>query len=78
MKIDLHAKRVDEALEEVIHLLDEAMFRRESEVTIIHGHGTGRLKSAVRDYLSTSPYVAGFRAGYPWEGGDAATVVTLR
>ncbi len=78
MKLDLHAERVEEAINRVERFLDEATFRRESEVILIHGHGKGLLKKAVRDYLSTSPYSAGFRPGYPQEGGDGATVVTLR
>ncbi len=78
MKLDLHAERVEDALEHVMRFLDEAALRGEHQVTIIHGHGTGRLKKAVRDYLSDSPYVAQFSSGAPWEGGDGATVVTLR
>ena len=77
MKLDLHAQRVEEALDRVGRFLDEAAFRNEPEVLIIHGHGAGKLKKAVRDYLSTSPYAAEFRPGYPSEGGDGATVVTL-
>jgi len=77
MRLDLHAERVEEALDRVVSFLDEAAMSKESEVLIIHGHGTGKLKKAVRDYLLTSPYVSLFRAGYPWEGGDGATVVTL-
>jgi len=78
MKLDLHARRVDEALDDVARFLDEAVMSKESEVLIIHGHGTGRLKKAVRDYLSTSPYAVSFRSGYPWEGGEGAIVVTLQ
>ena len=77
MKLDLHAEQVEDALNRVAGFLDEATMRKESEVIIIHGHGTGKLKKAVRDYLSTSPYTSSWRAGYPWEGGDGATVVTF-
>lgn len=77
MKLDLHGKRVEEAIEQVERLLDQATVRREDRVTLIHGHGTGRLKSAVREYLATSPYVDTFHAGDPWEGGDGVTVVNL-
>jgi len=78
LKLDLHAEHVEEALDRVSRFLDEAALRNEPEVLIIHGHGKGLLKKAVRDYLLTSPYVSGFRAGYPAEGGDGATLVTLR
>jgi DNA mismatch repair protein MutS2 len=77
MRLDLHGQRVEEALDQVERFLDEAAFRREREVVIIHGHGTGKLKKAVYDYLSTSPYVAECHSGAPWEGGDGACVVTL-
>ena len=77
-KLDLHAMHVEEAIEQVERFLDEAMFRREAQVIIIHGHGTGRLKKAVRDYLATSLYVAHCRSGEIWEGGDGATVVTMK
>jgi len=77
MKLDLHAEHVEEALDRVARFLDEATMSKESEVIIIHGHGTGKLKKAVRDYLSTSPYTPSWRTGYPWEGGDGATVVTF-
>ena len=50
----------------------------EAECLILHGHGTGALKQALRDHLSSSPYVGAFRAGDRHEGGDAVTVVSLR
>ncbi len=78
MQLDLHAERVEEALDRVARFLDEAALRNESEALIIHGHGKGLLKKAVRDYLLASPYASGFRPGYPSEGGDGATVVMLR
>lgn len=78
MKLDLHAERVEEAIDRVERFLDEAAMRKESEALIIHGHGKGLLKKAVRAYLLTSPYSSSYRPGYPWEGGDGATVVTLR
>jgi DNA mismatch repair protein MutS2 len=45
---------------------------------IIHGHGTGRLKASLREYLKTSAYVEEFRAGGRSEGGDGVTVAKLR
>jgi len=77
LKLDLHAERVEQALDRVERFLDEATLRNEPEVLIIHGHGKGLLKNAVRAYLKTSPYSANFRPGYPSEGGDGATLVTL-
>ncbi len=76
-RLDLHGQRVEEAIEMIERKLDQAMLSEEREVSIIHGHGSGRLKKAVRAYLSQSPYVATFRPGNSWEGGDGITVVTL-
>jgi DNA mismatch repair protein MutS2 len=44
---------------------------------LIHGHGTGALREAIRADLKASPYVAHFRAGESGEGGDGVTVVWL-
>ncbi|MFQ5580103.1 MAG: Smr/MutS family protein [Nitrospiria bacterium] len=76
-RLDLHGQRVEEAIEHIERFLDQAMLSREREVSIIHGHGSGRLKKAVRAYLSQSPYVDAFRPGSRWEGGDGVTVVIL-
>jgi DNA mismatch repair protein MutS2 len=46
-------------------------------VIVVHGHGTGALKKAVREELDSSPYVASFRRGEAHEGGDGVTLVTL-
>lgn len=75
--LDLHARHVDEALEEVTSFLDQAVFHGETTVRLMHGQGTGALKKAVREYLATSPYVADFHIGASWEGGDGVTIVTL-
>ena len=48
-----------------------------SPLMIIHGHGTGAVKSAVREYLSKSTYAKSFRRGEIYEGGDGVTVVDL-
>jgi len=77
-KIDLHGERVEEGLERLERFLDQAMLSIENEVTIIHGHGSGRLKQAVRHYLKHSPYVGQSRPGEPWEGGDGVTIVRLK
>ncbi len=70
--------RVDEAIGEVERKLDRAMQSGEREVLIVHGHGTGALKQAIREYLERCAYVEGFRAGERHEGGPGVTVATLR
>ena len=75
--LDLRGYRVEEALDEVEAYLDKASLANLTPVYIIHGHGTGALKQSVRDFLSTSPYVAKFRPGESSEGGDGVCVVDI-
>lgn len=75
--LDLRGYRVEEALDAVENYLDKASLANLSPVYIIHGHGTGALKEAVRDFLKSSPYVAKFRPGEDAEGGDGVSVVDI-
>ena len=75
--LDLRGYRVEEALDEVESYLDKASLANLSPVYIIHGHGTGALKQAVREFLATSPYVAKYRPGEDSEGGDGVCVVDI-
>lgn len=73
--IDLRGKRVDEALAETVKFVDACYLEQISPLMIIHGHGTGAVKSVVRDFLHTSTYEAVFRPGETFEGGDGVTIV---
>jgi DNA mismatch repair protein MutS2 len=75
--LDLRGLKVEDALDELENYLDKASLANLACVTVIHGHGTGALKSAVRDFLSTSPYVAKYRAGEDAEGGDGVSVIDI-
>ena len=75
--LDLRGYKVEEALDSLEFYLDKASLANLANVTVIHGHGTGALKSAVRDFLSTSPYVAKFRPGNDSEGGDGVSVIDI-
>lgn len=77
-QVDLRGLRVEEALEATERFLDRLFGAGRTTAYIVHGHGTGALKSAVRDYLRTSPYPVHFRAGAPGEGGDGITVVKMK
>ena len=77
-RLDARGLRVEELIREVERFLDRVYSGGEGECLILHGHGTGALKQALRDHLSASPYVGAFRPGDRHEGGDAVTVVTLR
>lgn len=75
--LDLRGFRVEEALDSLEIFLDKASLVNLTPIYVIHGHGTGALKSAVRDFLSTSPYVAKYRFGEPSEGGDGVSVIDI-
>ncbi len=77
-RLDVRGMRVEELLREVERFLDQRYAEGEAECLILHGHGTGALKQALRDHLSASPYVGAFRPGDRHEGGDAVTVVSFR
>lgn len=76
--LDLRGYRVEEALDSLEFFLDKASLVNLTPVYIIHGHGTGALKSSIQEFLSTSPYVAKYRFGEPAEGGDGVSVVDIR
>ena len=76
-KIDLRGFRIDEALTDLDVFLDKASMVGLTPIEIVHGHGTGQLRIAIRDYLSDSPYVAKFRQGEDAEGGNGVTIVDL-
>jgi DNA mismatch repair protein MutS2 len=69
---------VEEGLEALDRFLDAAVLAGHEEVRIVHGHGTGRLRRAVREHLLRHRQVAGRRPGEPHEGGDGATIARLR
>jgi DNA mismatch repair protein MutS2 len=70
--------RAEDALREVEQFLDRTYRGGEAAALILHGHGTGALKAAIREYLDRSPYVRMYRPGDSSEGGDGVTVVALR
>jgi DNA mismatch repair protein MutS2 len=76
--VDVRGQAADEALDQVVAALDRATLSGTPYLRIIHGHGTGRLKSVLREYLKDSLYVAEFRSGDRAEGGDGVTVAKLR
>jgi DNA mismatch repair protein MutS2 len=77
LDIDLRGMSSEDALRELERFLDKAYLRQVKGVKIIHGHGTGTLKKAIREYLKDSSYVSRFSPGEPIDGGDGVTIVTL-
>lgn len=78
MEINVIGKTVDEAINELEKYLDDAYIAKLPQVTIIHGKGTGKLRSAIQNYLKKCSYVDSFRNGTFGEGGSGATIVTFK
>jgi DNA mismatch repair protein MutS2 len=79
LAVELHllGQTVEDALPLLDRFLDASVRAGRTEVRVVHGHGTGRLRVAVRAHLKSHSQVATFRPGGAGEGGDGATVVTL-
>jgi len=76
-ELNLIGLKADEAEYELDKFLDEAVYKGDSRVRIIHGHGTGRLKKMVHEFLKGSPLVSRFAFADPENGGSGATVAEL-
>jgi DNA mismatch repair protein MutS2 len=74
---DLRGLRVDDGLAMATTFLDRALNDGRDVVFLLHGHGTGAMRDAVRKELSRSPYVARFSPAAPDQGGEGVTVVWL-
>jgi DNA mismatch repair protein MutS2 len=77
VEIDLRGLTTEEALPRVDRHLDAASLANLPWVRIIHGHGTGVLKRAVREMLRSHPLVKSYEPGKPQEGGEGVTVARL-
>jgi DNA mismatch repair protein MutS2 len=75
---DLRGLRIDDGVAMATTFLDRAVNDGREVVFLLHGHGSGALRDAVRKELTRSPYVARFRPGDPDRGGEGITVVYLQ
>jgi DNA mismatch repair protein MutS2 len=75
--LDLRGARVEEALALLDRYLDDAARASAGRVTVIHGHGSGAMRDAVRRALTEHALVREWRPGERGEGGDGATIVSL-
>jgi len=76
--IDVRGQRVDEAVAAVDRFLDESLMASRDTAFVVHGHGTGALRTAIRTHLGRHAGIEKFRAGEPNEGGDGVTVAFLK
>ena len=77
-ELDLRGYLVDDAVLEIDAFIDDCIRTGRSEFNIIHGKGTGALRTGVQAYLKTHPRVKSFRIGAYGEGDAGVTVVTLK
>ena len=77
-EINLLGSTVDEALSKLDKYLDDAYLAHLGSVRIVHGKGTGALRSAVHQYLKRSSYVKSFRLGEHGEGDAGVTIAEFK
>lgn len=77
-ELNLIGLRVEEALDKLEPFLGQASLAGGGDLRVIHGLGSGRLRSAVREYLARHQLVDSYRSGDAHEGRDGVTVVTVR
>ena len=78
LECNVIGKRVDEALQIVEKYLDSAVLKGMHEVRIVHGKGSGALRTAIHDYFKTHPNIATFRLGQYGEGEWGVTIAELK
>lgn len=77
-ELDFRGTTVDEAIIIVDKYLDDAYLAGLAQVSLIHGKGTGVLRSHIRDMLKNHPHVRAFRTGGLNEGGTGVTIVEFK
>lgn len=77
-EIDMRGETVDEAIGELGLFIDRCVLNNIEEIRIIHGKGTGVLRTAVGDYLKSHPNVAEYRLGRYGEGENGVTIAKLK
>ena len=77
-ELDVRGMALNEAIPEIDKFLDDAVLSSLGEVSIIHGNGTGILRSGIAEHLKRSPAVKKFRLGVYGEGETGVTIVTLK
>jgi DNA mismatch repair protein MutS2 len=68
---------VEEALDRLAEAVDRATSEQRDALRIVHGHGTGALRKAVREHLRASPFVSRVTAADDEDGGDGVTIAQV-
>jgi len=77
-ELNLIGATVEEALDRLDKFLDDSYLAGHTQVRVVHGHGTGRLRAAVHKMLASHPHVESHAAADERAGGTGATIVTVR
>ena len=78
LELDLRGERFENALSRVEKYIDDSLLAGYPRVSIIHGKGTGALRSGVQEYLKNHRAVKNIRFGEAGEGGSGVTVVEFK
>jgi DNA mismatch repair protein MutS2 len=78
LELDIRGCSSDEGIHQLESFIDNAVMSNIGTVTIIHGKGTGVLRSAIQKRLKEMPSVKSFRYGVYGEGEDGVTIVELK
>ena len=78
LSLDLRGKRVEEVDYLLDQYIDQAILGNLTQVSIIHGFGTGAVRKKVQEYLKNNPSVKSYRYGGEGEGLNGVTIVYLK
>ena len=76
--IDLRGERVEDGIFLLDQGIDDAVVAGQEVVTVVHGHGSGELRKAVRSHLRGHARLRDSRAGINREGGEGVTIIWIR
>ena len=77
-EIDIRGNNLDDALIQTEKYIDDAYLASLNTITIIHGKGTGVLRSGIHDMLKNHPHVKSYRLGMFGEGENGVTIAELK